>query len=469
MHAALLDINYPRLAEKPAPKPTIWVGLSAGVDSTVLLHSLAYEIFHFKKGLNFNICAIHIHHGLSENADLWAEQAEVLCKELSHLYSVDISCVIERIQLENFSDGIEQAARQARYSIFEKYCLDGDVLFQGHHLDDQIETFLMRAIRGSGLKGLSGIPQKRSLSRSNACTIYRPLLMVEKKQIVSYAEKFGLMWVEDESNLDSTIERNWWRNELLPQIWSRYPNNKQALCRTINHVQQQQKLLEQFITDQIQSQQNNSASEPVVHPALQKLPCFNLQLVTQLDQATGVSYIRTWLAQHIDILPSTSQMQKIYSDIIYAKEDATPVFEWSHYRLNRYSNTLFLVDDRQFNPRQRSEYLCAWEGEELLFPAGILLCSSRVKGFGLKPGKYHTRLWENGDVAKPCNRSTRKMKKWWQDYNVPSWAREYWPVIVDDESKVIAAVPGLFVCQNYQADIREGWFSEWVFNSPQNM
>lgn len=461
---ALSNIDLSILVEKSERKPTIWVGLSAGVDSTVLLHALAYEVFHSRQAQSFNICAIHIHHGLSRNADLWAEQAEAFCKEISLQFSLDIPCVIERIELGNFSDGVEQAARQARYSIFEQHCSDGDVLFQGHHLDDQIETFFMRAVRGSGLTGLSGIPQERSLSRTNMCKIYRPLLMIEKTHIVSYAEKIGLVWFEDESNLDNRIERNWWRNELLPQIWNQYPHNKQALCRTINHVQHQQKLLEQFITDQIESQQNNSEIEAFVHPALLKLPRFDLQLVIQLKQEVGVSYIRTWLAQYVDILPSTSQMNKIYSDMIYAKGDAVPVIEWSHYRLNRYHNSLYLLNRKQFNFNRSSHIVYNWKGENLFFSSGELICSSQHQDAYLKPGNYHVRFWEEGDVAKPFGRATRKMKKWWQDYNVPSWVREYWPLIVD-ESNAIAAVPGLFVCQNYQTDKKDAWCVQWVFNN----
>jgi tRNA(Ile)-lysidine synthase len=172
---------------------TIWVGLSAGVDSTVLLHVLAQVCSLIKPETAPKIRAIHVHHGLSEYADAWALQAHSLCKQLSRQFNLDIECIVEKIKLNCFADGLEQAARQGRYQVFEKYCVEDDVLLQGHHLDDQIETFFMRAIRGSGLKGLSSIPSQRSLSRSNSCSkssskscqIVRPFFDIRK--ISSYS------------------------------------------------------------------------------------------------------------------------------------------------------------------------------------------------------------------------------------------------------------------------------------------
>jgi tRNA(Ile)-lysidine synthase len=456
----------------------IWLGLSAGIDSTVLLHGVAQYCALSDRALNRALKAIHVHHGLSENADAWAEQAQALCTELSQKFSITIDCVIEKVQLDDRSEGLEQAARSARYQVFSKHCGPNDVLLQGHHLDDQIETFFMRAIRGSGLTGLASIPKQRPLSRTNTCQILRPLLSIEKKQLLEYAKQHQLHWVEDESNQDSKIARNWWRNELLPQIWQRYPKQKQSLARTINTIRHEQSLLQQLLLSKMVLDTASPSSDRNVHSALKDIPHFDLSLIQGLDPATSVSYLRAWLAQHVDILPSAIQMQTIYVDMILARADSEPKVSWSSSSLYRYQNCVYLIANNTFNevrlngvkPNELGDNALnnkaiTWQGEDLKCFLGQLVCHQQEGGFGLIPAQYSVRYWQAGDVAKPSGRSTRKMKKWWQDYNVPSWAREFWPIIVNNETDEIAAVPGLFVCQGYcvQQD-QSGWLVEYKVN-----
>lgn len=458
---------------KVVPSTRMCVGLSAGVDSTVLL-SAAAEYCAAKK---IELMAIHVHHGLSKNADSWALHAQKLCDYLAHKYAISIPCLVEKVDLSDYSDGIEQSARQARYQVFEIHCRPDDVLLQGHHLDDQIETFFMRVIRGSGLTGLAGIPQQRSLSRSHSCQIIRPLLSLEKKDIIKYAQQHNLSWVEDESNLESEFDRNWWRNELLPTIWQRYPEQKKALNRTITNIQFEGGLLQGFINEKINSDSfltiNDKSSEVIIHPALSNIPRFNLAIVEECHQESCIqkkvtSYLRAWLSQYVDILPSLSQMNAIYSDVIQAGIDAEPSVSWGGNIVYRYKNHLFLVTNSQHatDNQQVQEGERFWGGESIEYVSGILECREggrEIEGaVSLKPGEYKLRIWRNGDVAKPYGRSTRKMKKWFQDYSVPSWARGYWPIIVDAQTNVIVAVPGLFVCQGYQQDDEKtGWICEW--------
>jgi len=449
----------------------IWVGLSAGVDSTVLLHALVQEVACSDVlAKKWSIKALHVHHGLSKNADAWALQADALCRQLSNHYGLTIECIVERAQIENTSDGLEQAAREARYQIFEKHCQDGDVLLQGHHLDDQIETFFMRALRGSGLTGLSGIPKQRNLSRNNSCQILRPLLAFEKTQLFAYATEHQLNWVEDESNKDEKIDRNWWRNDLLPQIWQRYPKQKQALSRTLNNIQHEQGLLHQLITEKIVSYNNPQALELKIHPALNAIPRFDLRLIQDLDQAVALSYLRAWLAQYVDVLPSSVQMQSIYGDMIEARIDAEPSFSWIDKTLYRYQGCLFLWFGQSYL-KELQPHENDWAGESQPFSLGLLSCcqQEQKQGMELKPVTYSVRLWREGDVAKPVGRSTRKMKKWWQDFGVPSWARNHWPIIVDKHTQEIVAVPGLFICHGYQAQKNSieisGWSLNWQFKS----
>jgi tRNA(Ile)-lysidine synthase len=464
---ATFEANSSSSANDSASTTTFWVGLSAGVDSTVLLHALSQWAVRSQCQEQIKIKALHVHHGLSDNADAWAQQAQNFCAQLQQKLHLDIECIVERIQLNETHDGIEQAARKARYNVFEKYCQDRDVLLQGHHLDDQFETFFMRALRGSGLTGLTGIPAQRSLSRVNQCQILRPLLTLEKADILAYAKQHQLVWVEDESNQDSQFDRNWWRNELLPQIWQRYPNQKQALSRTINNVSHEQSFLQQLITERLEDFAGRSQTE--IHPALNNIPRFNLLLIKNLDQANAVSYLRAWLAQLVDTLPSVQQMQVIYNDVVLASIESAPSFSWGEGLLCRYKSALYFISSYRISNIDKGDAksvnnVPSWQGESIDWQNGELVCEHVKLGVLLKPGTYTIRNWQAGDTAKPVGRLTRKMKKWWQDYHVPVWAREKWPLIVNQDDHIVA-VPGLFVCQGYSVvEQQEGWLVDFKWS-----
>lgn len=139
----------------------IVVGFSGGLDSSVLLHSLSQKVEAHR------ILAVHINHGLSENADHWQAHAEGFCQ------SFGVNFYSETVKLVGDGGGLEDAGRLARYEVFER-CLDEDgILLLGHHQDDQVETLLYRLMRGAGPRGLSGIPKTRSVGKG---VLLRPLL-----------------------------------------------------------------------------------------------------------------------------------------------------------------------------------------------------------------------------------------------------------------------------------------------------
>src|SRR5690606_13429658 len=110
-------------------------------------------------------------------------------------------------------ESLETRARHARYTAFEEVLEEGDVLFQAHHQDDQMETLLYRLGRGSGPAGLAGMPARRPLGRGELC---RPLLGFARCELERYARARGLRWIEDESNADERHDRNFLRHRVLP-------------------------------------------------------------------------------------------------------------------------------------------------------------------------------------------------------------------------------------------------------------
>ena len=196
------------------------VGLSGGVDSVVLLclmRNLAAEF-------GFRLSAIHVHHGLSPSADAWAR----FCRSMCRRWKVPIA--VRRVRVARAGAGLEAAARAARYRCYR--ALRADAIALGHQLDDQAETILMNLLRGAGLAGASGM---RATAPFHEKLLARPLLGVPREAIVDYAKANRLDWIEDESNRDESLTRNYLRRRVGPLLAARYPRWRESLARAARH------------------------------------------------------------------------------------------------------------------------------------------------------------------------------------------------------------------------------------------
>ncbi len=181
------------------------VGYSGGLDSTVLLHAAS----NLSDDGGFRISALHIHHGLSSNADAWAESCARFCK------TVGVALKVVRVAVPARSgEGLEAAARRVRHDALAEHPADWVVL--AHHADDQAETLLHNLVRGTGLRGAAAMPEANG-------RMLRPLLSLPRSALLAYAESAGLDWVEDESNADQRYTRNFLRGRVLPILAERFP------------------------------------------------------------------------------------------------------------------------------------------------------------------------------------------------------------------------------------------------------
>ena len=196
------------------------VGLSGGVDSVVLLDLLRER----RRELGFRLEAVHVHHGLSPNADAWAR----FCRELCRAWKVPLT--VRRVRVTKAGRGPEAAARAARRAVFERHPATAIAL--AHQLDDQAETVLLNLLRGAGRRGASAMPV---LGRLGAKTLLRPLLAVPRRAILEHARARGLRWIEDESNLDEALTRNFLRRRVGPLLETRFPRWREALARAARH------------------------------------------------------------------------------------------------------------------------------------------------------------------------------------------------------------------------------------------
>lgn len=185
-----------------------WViAYSGGVDSRVMLDILAGLKPSEKK-----LILIHVNHGLNPLASQWEAQAREVAKQ----YNAEIK--VAHLNM-NDTSGVEEKARDLRYAFINENTHADDIIFMGHHKNDNAETLLFRLFRGTGLKGLMGIPESRLMGKA---TLVRPMLQVLRSQIKDYADKKGLSWVEDDSNADSKYSRNFIRNDVIPLLETRW-------------------------------------------------------------------------------------------------------------------------------------------------------------------------------------------------------------------------------------------------------
>src|SRR5258706_6870206 len=243
---------------------TITVALSGGVDPVVLLHQLK------ERGVR----AIHVHHGLSPNADAWAEFCRALCRRWR------VPLTVKRVSVRRAGEGLEAAARAARYKALQE--VDAGVIALAHNLDDQAETVLMNLLRGAGARGASGMPERGALGGK---TLWRPLLGTSREQILAYAREHGLDWVEDESNADQALTRNFIRRSIGPLLATKFPRWKEAIARAARHIGEKEAGREELLRKFLQSKGLRAPSEAKLAEMLKQLAAGGARTLIEHDGA----------------------------------------------------------------------------------------------------------------------------------------------------------------------------------------
>jgi tRNA(Ile)-lysidine synthase len=211
----------------------ILIATSSGVDSVVLC-TLCNDL-----GLNFSIA--HCNFSLrGEESDEDAEFAKALAKLLNvDFYLKKFNTISYK---ENRGLSTQMAARELRYKWFDDLLINYDCLLTAHHLDDQLETFLINLSRGSGLGGLLGIPiiNKKKI---------RPLLNFSKNQIVNYARENNISWREDSSNLSNDYLRNEIRNNVIPEFKKSAPDLLKKFNKSLNYLKNSKSYIQEKINE----------------------------------------------------------------------------------------------------------------------------------------------------------------------------------------------------------------------------
>jgi tRNA(Ile)-lysidine synthase len=229
----------------------VTIALSGGVDSMVLLDAM-HRIQQGVSGKNapnspprLAFDALHVHHGLSPNADAWA----AFCQQECDRRGIVLNVARVNVNPDNTDgQGIEGAARAARYGAFQNE--GAATILAAQHADDQAETVLHQLLRGTGLAGLAAMGEVRNLPSGQR--LIRPLLKLARRDIEAYAETHQVKFITDESNDDTTYTRNFIRHELMPLIIERFPHANGALGRTARHAAESAEMLEALATLDLQ-------------------------------------------------------------------------------------------------------------------------------------------------------------------------------------------------------------------------
>ena len=425
-----------QLDSYPVSKPHLIVALSGGIDSMVLLRLASI----YAKERGFECIAVHVNHGLSQHAFDWEEVCQVHCNSLS------IELYIERVQLTvSAQDSLEEVARKARYHALEKHMQMNSLLLTGQHQDDQVETFFLALKRGSGPTGLSSMPAVALLPKGYKC---RPLLAMSRANIELYAKENRLKWVEDESNKDTRFDRNFLRHDIVPHLTDRWPSFASSVSRSAQLCAEQEILLTELLQPKLIEFQDS----------------YSGIAISQLDSESELArnmLLRLWLKQFSMPLPSQAQLKILWTEVAKAKTDANPSLMLGLIQLRRFQDRLYCLPVYQD--------LSSWKGAlnytvNLPDNLGMLTLGDNNRNSHQSVGESTLLLrapLENEIVEVLFNvqglsphpetrEHSRKMKKLYQEYGIPSWQRSRLPLIFYNGE--LAAVAGLFVCKAFSGE-----------------
>lgn len=422
------------LATRIFPHARLCLGYSGGLDSTVLLHLLAG----LRQTLDFELGAVHVHHGLSPNADVWVSVCEANCRRL------DVPLEVHRVSVVADGEGIEAAARAARYAVFAGQ--SADFVLVAHHGDDQAETLLLRLLRGAGVHGLSAMAEERGLA---GMRLLRPLLDVAREELLGYARLHRLVHVEDESNVDLSLSRNWLRRRVLPELEARFPAGRVVLARTADRLAESAELLDDLARLDLVAVENEAG--------------LDLAELGKLGEARARNLLRYWLRARTGTAPYAAHLDELLGQLLNAAPGRQPFWHWGGKVLHRHRGRVGLVPDLQ---PASGEWVWRGESDLALGEHGRLVFHSTV-GEGLAAD----RLPESGGVVgwrvggeklKPdCRRPRRTLKNLLREAGLAPFERLRLPLLTIDGRP--AWVAGIGVDCDFQAGLGEpGWLISWL-------
>lgn len=428
------------LARLP-PMRRLRVAFSGGADSLALLCALSELRDRLTPTL---VDAIHVHHGLQERADDWADDCRRMCARL------DVPLEVLRIDAEaEPGESPEAAARRARYGALATNLCADEAVCTAHHQRDQAETLLLQLLRGAGPAGLAAMPAVAPLGEG---WLVRPLLAWSPMRLREYLNDRGIAWTEDPSNADLRFDRNYLRHAILPRLEARWPGVQRTLARAAALQADSAGVAEALAGIDLAATRGARAGT-LSASALERLP-----------EARARNLLRAWIAERRLPVPHAAHLDQILQRLVAARDDAVPLVCWPGAEVRRHRGALYASAPL---PAHDAARVMVWDPRgRLVLPHGALEAVS-AEGRGLsvercRRARLEVRFRRGGERFTPAGRRhSTALKKLLQASAVPPWLRDRIPLIyVDDE---LAAVAGLWVGQGFAvADRGRGWDIHWT-------
>nr|WP_029046927.1 tRNA lysidine(34) synthetase TilS [Cupriavidus sp. amp6] len=431
------------------------MALSGGRDSVALLHAACAAT----QGTAARVVALHVHHGLQDAADEWDRFCEGVCAQWQ------VGYFVRRVTVRQAAgEGVEAAARRARYAALAAMCADSGarLLLFAHHQDDQVETVLLRLFRGAGVAGMAGMPAMRPLDAHSGVMLLRPWLDVSRDEIDAYCAANALRWIDDPSNADARYARNALRAH-LPALVSAFPALRANVAQAAAHFAQASELMDQLAA---------AALARLAHPGRDADTLAELDLagLRALPAAQADAVLRLWLRDLGTRAPSTARLAAMRAQLV-AHEGGEPAIAHDGLVLRRFRDRVLACTPPPVQPpiavslEWRGEdriVVPAWRGELRFF---------RDDSFGVpeavlrQPLRLAPRAGGERLVLRPGG-PARALKQACQEAGIPAWRRAWLPLLWAGDTLVLAA--GLGMHRRWPDDAAAPrWRVEWHAQVPQ--
>ncbi len=401
----MLDILRQQLHEDLISGSDWCIALSGGVDSTTLLHAVV------RLGREFpgnSIRAVHVNHHLHTDADNWA----VVCQSFCNQLGVVLTCCDVEVDRAS-DDGIEAAARKVRYGALTGLLGHGEILLTAHHRDDQVETLLLRLLRGAGPHGLASIEARQPCGQG---WLLRPLLEVGRDALEAYAREQNLAWSEDPANTDTTFDRNFLRHRVLPILRQRWPGLGETIPRAARLCGEAARILD--------NQANRYADGSEFDGTLSVI------LLRGLSTARRHNVVRYWIRQRGLAPPAEARLRDGLEQLLSAGLDRMPLLKWGGVQMRRYRDHLYLLE---FDPDPATALpdSHAWDGRGRIDLGPLRGGLQFVRHDGTDtdlPGDWMVRFRTGGERFESGGQH-KSVKNLFQQRGVVPWMRVHVPFL----------------------------------------
>ncbi len=405
---------------------TYWIGYSGGLDSHVLLHLCA----ELRKQYPLRFKAVHVHHGLSINANDWSTHCEKICNDLQ----------IEFIQKwvnakASHGESPEEVARNLRYAVFAELLVPQDILLTAHQQDDQAETLLVQLFRGAGPKGLSAMPLLKTFAAGFHA---RPFLSISRADLKHYAQVQQLTWINDESNDDKSFTRNFLRHSVLPILKQRWPTVTTTLARVAENCAETEALISHIALEDLALCRGESGLT------------LSLKKLKLLNSARQRQVLRTWFVERGCTMPSSVKLHQIQHDFFESQSDKSPLISWGKIELRRYRDELYIL--RTLTPHDVTQVF-TWDLiQPLNIPSIGELRTTITESGGLRADiqQVTVRFRQGGERCYfPGRGCHHLLKHLMQEWGIPPWERDRIPLLFVRDTLI--AIIGFFLHEDYQS------------------